>query len=104
MRQSRVLAQQVSDRPRRVENFRRKSWTPRKVRRPVPVEILEPAVAHEYIPGEFEEPRSPVFVAMKRVVGLTSDMTILLLLSPFFAGWFLYRSTKRLRDTLIQKG
>lgn len=103
MRQSRVLAQQVSDRPRRIENFRRKSWAPRKVRRPVPVEILEPSVAHEYIPGEFEEPRSPVFVMLKRTVSLTWDMTILLVLSPVFAGWFLYRGTKRLRETLIQK-
>ncbi|WP_414462666.1 hypothetical protein [Hyphomicrobium sp. DY-1] len=104
MRQSRVLAQQVIARPRRVENFRRKSWTPRTVRRSVPVEISEPTVASNYIPGEFEEPQSPLFVAVKRTICLTWDVTILTVLSPFFAIWFLYRGAKRLTDARPQKG
>lgn len=104
MRQSRVLAQQVRDRPRRVENFRRKSWTPRAVRRHVPAQILEPEVADDYIPGEYEEPRSPLFVAVKRTICLSWDVTILTVLSPFFAVWFLYRGAKRLTDTRLQKG
>lgn len=100
MRQSRVLVQQASNRPRRVENFQRRAWSPRRVRRAPPFDISEAPVAREYIPGEFEEVRSPVWVALKRAVGLTSDITLLALLSPFFAGWFIYRGALRLRRSL----
>lgn len=101
MRQSRVLVQQqASNRPRRVENFRRKAWSPRRIRRAPPVEISTPPLAQEYIPGEYEEPRSPVWIALKRTVGLTSDISLLILLSPFFAGWFLYRGVLQLRRSL----
>jgi hypothetical protein len=99
MRQSKVLAQQAL-RPRRMENFRRKTWAPRRVRRVTPLEISELSAARSFIPGEFEEPpRFPAIRAMQRVVGLASDMSLLILLSPFFAIWALYRAALRLKHT-----
>jgi hypothetical protein len=45
---------------------------------------------HEYFP-----PKRPVLVrALLRTVGLASDITLLVLLSPFFAAWFLYRAAR----------
>jgi hypothetical protein len=101
MRQSKVLAQQAINRPQRMEQFRRRAWAPRRVRRPSPVEISEPPSARNYIPGEFyEEPRFPTLFALQRCVRLTWDVSLLAALSPFFAGWFLYRSVMVLTRTL----
>jgi hypothetical protein len=92
MRQSMMLARQVLTRPRRIEHFRRTTWTPRRVRRPNPQTVLPP---RDYIPGEFDEPqRSPLHHADRRSIGLASDVSLLTLLSPFFAIWFAYRGFK----------
>jgi hypothetical protein len=51
----------------------------------------------DYIPGEFPEPpKSKVLALLRRGIGLASDLVILLLASPFFAVWFLYRVVVRL--------
>ncbi len=92
MRQSLMLSRQVFNRPRRIERFRRSTWTPRRVRRGKP-EVLP---ARDYIPGEYAEPpRSAAVYTLRRAVGITSDLTLLALLSPFFAAWFAYRGFKR---------
>jgi len=44
----------------------------------------------EYFPPK----RSPLVRVLLRAVGLTSDITLLVLLSPFFAVWFLYRAAR----------
>lgn len=93
MRQSRSLAAQALNRPRRIKDFRRATWSPRQVRRIAPREL---PVARDYIPGEFDEPhRSAVMYGLGRAMRLTWDFTILSLLSPFFLVWFLYRAAVR---------
>jgi len=97
MRQSKLLAQQAINRPRRIEHFRRKTWAPRRVSRSTPFEVSDRRTS-DYIPGEFEEPpRFPALSALRRGVGLTSDISLLILLSPFFAVWFLYRAALRIK-------
>jgi hypothetical protein len=93
MRQSRLLVQQVFNRPRRIDHFRRRAWTVRRVHRPNPQEIL---IAREYIPGEFDEPsRWAAIAPLRRGIGLMSDAIVLTLASPFFGIWFLYRAVRR---------
>ncbi len=95
MRQSRLLARQGFNRQRRIEDFRRRVWAPRQVRRLSPPKDLNTRI---YIPGEFIEPPLPTKLnALRRGIGLTSDLTLLLLFSPFFAIWFLYRGLLRLK-------
>jgi hypothetical protein len=92
MRQSMITARQVFSKPRRIENFRRSTWTPRRVRRGNP-EVIR---TRDHIPGEYAEPpRAGIKNAARRVIGLASDLTLLALLSPFFAVWFAYRGFKR---------
>jgi hypothetical protein len=98
MRQSKLLAQQAINRPRRMEHFRRKTWADRRIHRSQPLEIADQAAAREFIPGEFEDPpRFPAFATVRRGVGLASDISLLILLSPFFAAWFLYRAALRFK-------
>ncbi|RUO98797.1 hypothetical protein [Hyphomicrobium sp.] len=93
MRQSMMLARQVFIRPRRIEHFRRTTWAPRRVSRPNPQTVLRP---RDYIPGEFDEPqRSPLHHALRRGIGLASDISLLTVLSPAFAIWFAYRGFKQ---------
>ena len=91
---ARALTIQSVGRVRRVERFRRRAWSPR------PSEIaLAPKIAtiRTTLPGEFPEaPRPSALRALRRVVGLASDITLLVLLSPFFIVWFLYRVAMRL--------
>jgi hypothetical protein len=111
LRLSRVNTAQLENRARRIRYFRRRAWVPRRVRAswtPAPEvlapealapEVLAPEVlvSHEYIPGEYDEPpRSAVVAGIRRGIGLASDIIILILASPFFAVWFLYRSVLRL--------
>ncbi len=99
MRQSRLLAQQVFSRPRRIEHFRRRAWLAPSARisRPTDTSVNSASVAQNYIPGEFDEaPRFGFFASVKRGIGLSSDITLLVLLSPFFAIWFAYRVALRL--------
>jgi hypothetical protein len=97
MRQSKLVVQQTINRPLRVAHLRRKTWAPRRPRRSGPLDISE-VPSREYIPGEFEEPiRFPAVAVLRRGVGLASDMTLLALLSPFFAVWGLYRLGLRLK-------
>jgi hypothetical protein len=97
MRQSKLVVQQTFNRPLRVADLRRKNWAPRRLRRTQPLDTSE-MLSREYIPGEFDEPaRYPAVSVLRRSVGLASDMTLLLLLSPFFAVWGLYRLGVRLK-------
>lgn len=99
MRQSKLLVQQAMGRPRRMVHFRRKAWA-RRVHRSKPLEISEQVAPRNFIPGEFEEPpRFPAIAALRRGVGLASDISLLILLSPFFAVWALYRVAIRLKGT-----
>jgi hypothetical protein len=99
MRQSRSLALQAFNRPRRLDSFRRSTWTPRRVYRPAaPVEKPVAEVPNEAaafvsrVPGEFIEPiRSPVLAGLRRSICLAWDVSLLTALSPFFLGWFCYR-------------
>jgi hypothetical protein len=45
---------------------------------------------HEY----YRPKRSPLVHVLFRTIGLASDITLLVLLSPFFAAWFLYRAAR----------
>jgi hypothetical protein len=100
MRQSKLLAEQAINRPRRMDHFQRKTWAPRRVSRAQPLEISEQS-AREYIPGEFEEPpRFPAIATLQRGLCLAWDISLLISLSPFFAGWFLYRAALRLKGQL----
>lgn len=105
MRQSRLLARQAFNRQRRIEDFRRRAWAPRYVRRLSPPGDLNARsyIPGEFIPGEFVEPPEPTKLnALRRGIGLTSDLTLLTLLSPFFAIWFLYRGVLRLKRAAVR--
>jgi hypothetical protein len=45
---------------------------------------------HEY----YRPKRSPLVHVLFRTIGLASDISLLVLLSPFFAAWFLYRAAR----------
>jgi hypothetical protein len=53
------------------------------------------------IPGEFIEPPPAIIRVLRRGIGLASDLSLLLLFSPFFAIWFLYRGALRLRRAVL---
>ena len=93
MRQTRSVILGRVDRARKIDRYRRRAWGHRRVSlRPVELQNM-PA----YIPGEYPEPpRSKTLALIRRGIGLTSDLVLLVLLSPFFAVWFLYRSAMRL--------
>ncbi len=100
MRQSRLLARQAFNRQRRIEDFRRRAWMPHHVQRLSPPGDSN---ARHYIPGEFLEPPAATKLnALRRGIGLTCDLTLLLLLSPFFAIWFLYRGVLRLKRAALR--
>lgn len=98
MLQSKLSVRQDARVSQPVERFRRRAWMPRyrhrlsiEREREVPRGSREEPV-DERLPGEFIEPPEPtLFNTLKRGVGLASDISLLLLFSPFFAIWFLYR-------------
>ncbi len=95
MRQSRLLVQQVIAHPRRIGHFRRRAMV---VRSGQIQKSASAATVLSYIPGEFDEaPRTGFAASLRRGLGLSSDITLLVLLSPFFAVWFLYRTALQLR-------
>jgi hypothetical protein len=112
MRQSRSLALQAFNRPRRLDSFRRSTWTPRRVyRAAAPVEktvtetVSEAAPFVSSIPGEFIEPiRSPLLVGLRRSICLAWDVSLITALSPFFLGWFCYRGGLRARAAFAGRG
>ncbi|HVZ05313.1 hypothetical protein [Hyphomicrobium sp.] len=53
---------------------------------------------------EFFPPRRPLAVRiLLRIVGLASDVTLLILLSPILAGWYVYRVLRNFRHTRLDK-
>ncbi len=55
------------------------------------------------IPGEFIDPPQPtVLNGLRRGVGLASDLSLLLLFSPFFGIWFLYRGILHLKRRAVR--
>jgi hypothetical protein len=91
--------------PRSIPSFHRANT--------VPVQDTEPLESSETVPtaelpanthaetafanSEYLLPQRPIIIrALFRVVGLTSDITLLLLLSPCFAAWFAYRTLRNL--------
>ncbi len=99
MRLSKLNTARLESRPRKITRFRRRPWARR-----APITLttehphgLEFGVAHNDIPGEYPEPpKSKVVAGVRRGIGLASDAVVLTLASPFFAVWFLYRSTRNL--------
>jgi hypothetical protein len=55
-------------------------------------EVREGAVRQNEVEGEHgPPPLSKLARGVRRSLGLTSDITLLIIASPFFALWFLYR-------------
>jgi hypothetical protein len=104
MRQSRLLAEQARNGQGRIAHFRRRAWTSRRILRAGAPEIAQVVAAPNPIPGEFwEAPRYPLLTKLRRGIGLTWDMMLILTLSPFFTVWFAYRGALRLKSFLDHK-
>lgn len=98
MRQTRSVILGGVNRARKIDRFRRRAWVQRRVylRSVEPPVELQHVHVREHIPGEYPEPpKSKVLAVIRRGIGLTSDMVVLLLFSPFFALWLLYRGAVR---------
>lgn len=94
MLQSRLLTRQSFNISNRIVDFRRRRWSSRRVGT-----IKQPPrrIQRVRISGEFIEPPEPSLAnSLRRVPGLASDISLLVLLSPFFAIWFAYRGILRL--------
>ena len=75
--------------------IKHRAVTPRRVHASHAQEVF---IASQYIPGEYAEPpRSKLMAAARRGIGLTSDLVVLTIASPFFAVWFLYRGVLHLK-------
>ncbi|MBN9247088.1 MAG: hypothetical protein J0I81_06480, partial [Hyphomicrobium sp.] len=98
MRQTKSVVFRGPDRARKIDRYRRRAWVQRRVTlRSVELPAKTPHHVRSCIPGEFPEPpKSKSFALFRRGVGLTSDLLILLVASPFFAVWFLYRGAMML--------
>ncbi len=98
MRQTKSVVFRGPDRARKIDRYRRRAWVQRRVTlRSVELPAKESHHVRSCIPGEFPEPpKSKTIALMRRGVGLTSDLLILLLAAPFFAVWFLYRGAMML--------
>ena len=98
MRQTRSVTLRGANHARRIDRFRRRPWVQRQASRQnvdPPYPTREPS--REYLPGEFPEPpKSKALALLRRGIGLASDLVILILASPFFAVWFLYRLVVRM--------
>ncbi|HET6388067.1 hypothetical protein [Hyphomicrobium sp.] len=93
MRQTRSAILGSVDRARKIDRYRRRAWGHRRVA----LRTVDVQSRPQYIPGEYPEPPKWKSLALaRRGVGLTSDVLLLSLFSPFFALWFLYRGALRL--------
>ncbi|CAA2139929.1 hypothetical protein HYPP_01693 [Hyphomicrobium sp. ghe19] len=93
MRQTRPVSFRGASHARRINDFRRRAWVQRRASGQ---NVEPPRPTGEYIPGEFPEPpKSKAWALLRRGVGLASDLVVLILAAPFFAGWFLYRLVRR---------
>lgn len=95
MLQSRQLTRQSFNISNRIGDFRRRKWSTRPAGR---IKQTPKRIQRVPISDEFIEPPEPSLAnTLRRVPGLASDISLLVLLSPFFAIWFAYRGIIRLK-------
>jgi hypothetical protein len=90
VRLSRLSTARFESRTRKIRRLRRRAWTSQ---RPIVTRAADVPIKHEYIPGEYDACAPS---GAQRALGLASDITLLIFLSPFFAVWFLYRAVVHL--------
>jgi hypothetical protein len=95
MLQSRLLTRQSFNISNRIVDFRRRRWSSRRV---ATIKQAPRRIPRVRISDEFIEPPEPSLAnSLRRVPGLASDISLLVLFSPFFAIWFAYRGVLRLK-------
>lgn len=96
-RQTKLVMLGGVNRTRKIDCFRRHAWVPNRVTLRSVEQSVGPCQERTYIPGEFPEPpKSKTLALIRRGFGLLSDAVVLLIFSPFFVVWFLYRVVARL--------